>query len=83
MQAKLIAFLVLLIPVGILVYLSTYIVNEGSQAVITQIGKPVRFITEPGLYFRIPALQTVHTLEKRILPWDCLLYTSPSPRDRG
>lgn len=70
MQAKLIAFLVLLIPVGVLLYLSTYIVNEGSQAVITQIGKPVRFITEPGLYFRIPLLQTVHTLEKRILPWD-------------
>jgi membrane protease subunit HflC len=70
MQTKIIAFLLLLIPVGILLYLSTYIVNEGSQAVITQIGKPVRFISEPGLYFRIPFLQTVHTLEERILPWD-------------
>ena len=70
MQAKLVALLMLLIPVGILLYLSTYIVNEGSQAVVTQIGKPVRFITEPGLYMRIPFLQTVHALEKRILPWD-------------
>ena len=70
MQAKLLAFLTLLIPVGVLLYFSTYIVNEGSQAVITQIGKPVRFISEPGLYFRVPLLHTVHPLEKRILPWD-------------
>ena len=70
MKIKFIALLILMIPVAILLYLSTYIVNEGSQAVITQIGKPVRFISEPGLYFRIPLLQTVHTLEKRILPWD-------------
>ena len=70
MQAKLTAFLVLMIPVGILLYFSTYIVNEGSQVVITQFEKPVRFISEPGLYMRIPFLQTVHPLEKRILPWD-------------
>jgi len=70
MQAKLIAFIMLLIPVAVVLYFSTYIVNEGNQAVITQIGKPVRFISEPGLYFRIPFLQTVNTLEKRILPWD-------------
>ncbi|MDB4766984.1 protease modulator HflC [bacterium] len=70
MQAKLTAFLVLMIPVGILLYFSTYIVNEGSQVVITQFEKPVRFISQPGLYLRIPFLQTVHSLEKRILPWD-------------
>lgn len=70
MQTKITASLLLLIPLAILLYLSTYIVNEGSQAVITQIGKPVRFISDPGLYFRVPILQTEHVLEKRILPWD-------------
>jgi membrane protease subunit HflC len=38
--------------------------------VITQFGKPVAFVTEPGLKFRIPFIQSVHKLEKRLLPWD-------------
>lgn len=70
MKSKITASLVLMIPLAVLLYLSTYIVNEGTQAVITQIGKPVRFISDPGLYFRVPVFQTVHVLEKRILPWD-------------
>ncbi len=60
----------LLTLVGIAFYFMTYVVNEGKQAVITQFGKPVSFVTEPGLKFRIPLIQSVHKLEKRLLPWD-------------
>ena len=65
-----IIFVLILIPLMILLYLSTFIVPEGKQVVITQFDKPVNFISEPGLNFRIPLLQNVNTLEKRILPWD-------------
>ncbi|MFK7766987.1 MAG: protease modulator HflC [Mariniblastus sp.] len=70
MNAKLtfVAFLVGLAAMAI--YTSTYVVNEGKQVVITQFGKPVNFVTEPGLNFRIPLIQSVHRLEKRLLPWD-------------
>ena len=61
---------ILLVLAGAVFYFMTYIVNEGKQAVITQFGRPVSFITTPGLKFRIPLVQSVHKLEKRLLPWD-------------
>ena len=84
MSAKLTFAAILAGLFAIAIYFTTYVVNEGKQAVITQFGKPVSFVTEPGLNFRIPLIQSVHRLEKRLLPWDgaCLLYTSPSPRDQ-
>ena len=70
MLSRIIAFICILIPLTIVLYLSTFIVPEGKQVVITQFDKPVSFISEPGLNFKIPLLQIVNTLEKRILPWD-------------
>ena len=49
---------------------SAYVVEEGKQAVVTQFGKPVGYVTEAGLRFRVPFVQEVHLLEKRLLPWD-------------
>jgi len=69
-STRITAGLCLLIPIGFLFYLMTYIVQEGEQAVITQFGKPVNFVVEPGLKFRIPLVQSVQRLEKRLLPWD-------------
>ena len=70
MNARITAILVLLIPVVIIAYLMTYLIHEGEQAVITQFGKPVAYVTDPGLKFRIPFVQSVQRLEKRLLPWD-------------
>ncbi|MDB4778049.1 protease modulator HflC [bacterium] len=61
----------LLVVIGVVVFLSTsYIVTEGKQVVITQFGRPVSFETEPGLKFKIPFVQSVYVLEKKLLPWD-------------
>ena len=70
MIARITTILFLLIPIGFLLYLSTYVVKEGEQAVITQFGKPVAYVTDPGLKFRIPVVQSVQRMEKRLLPWD-------------
>jgi modulator of FtsH protease HflC len=58
--------------VGILVIsLSVYTVDQTEQAIITQFGEPVgEPITEPGLHFKVPFVQTVNTLDKRFLEWD-------------
>lgn len=70
MTSRIVTVLFLLIPIAVIAYLTTYVVKEGEQAVITQFGKPVAYVNEPGLNFRIPLVQSVQTLEKRILPWD-------------
>ena len=67
---KLVFAAIMLIVACVAFYFMTYVVEEGKQAVITQFGKPVSFVTEPGLKFRIPLVQAVHKLEKRLLPWD-------------
>src|ERR1700674_2862729 len=50
---------------------SFYTVNQTEQVIITQFGKPVGDpITEPGLHFKVPFVQSVNSLEKRFLEWD-------------
>ncbi len=48
-----------------------YIVDETQQVVVTQFGEPIGApITQAGLHFKIPFVQTVNYFEKRILEWD-------------
>ncbi len=48
-----------------------YVLPEGSQAVITQFGRPVgQPVTDAGLHFKMPFVQQVTYFEKRILIWD-------------
>jgi len=65
-----IAGLLLIVILGIVCMSSMYTIQEGKQAVITQFGKPVGEVTEAGLYFKVPFIQDVNRLEKRLLPWD-------------
>lgn len=47
-----------------------YILDITEQAVITQMGKPVRVVTEPGLKVKIPIIQKVIVLSKKLLEYD-------------
>ncbi len=47
-----------------------YIVNEGSQVVITRFGSIVNTHTDAGLYFKIPFLDKVTTYPKLVLSLD-------------
>jgi membrane protease subunit HflC len=50
---------------------SLYTVKEWDQVLITQFGKPVgEPEAEAGLHFKIPFIQDVNRIEKRILEWD-------------
>ncbi|MEO7313990.1 MAG: protease modulator HflC [Ginsengibacter sp.] len=50
---------------------SLYIVNEREQVVITQFGKPVgEAVTQAGIQFKVPFIQTVNVFEKRYMEWD-------------
>ena len=51
-------------------FLSIFIVKEVNQAIVLQFGDPKRILTKPGLNFKIPFIQNVVFLDKRILNLD-------------
>jgi membrane protease subunit HflC len=60
----------LLAIIGAAVFFSVFIVKEVNQAIVLQFGDPKRIITNPGLNFKIPFIQNVVYLDKRILNLD-------------
>ena len=60
----------LIAAIGALVFFSVFIVKEVNQAIVLQFGDPKRIILEPGLNFKIPFIQNVVFLDKRILNLD-------------
>lgn len=50
--------------------LATFVVPQWEQAVVLQLGEPKRTIREPGLYFKLPFIQTVEYSDKRLLDYD-------------
>jgi len=63
--------LVLLVLGGIVASEALYTVDETERVIITQFGKPVgEIINEAGLKVKVPFIQTVNRIEKRILVWD-------------
>jgi membrane protease subunit HflC len=64
-----------LIALGLLLLVGlfsiSYTVSETEQVILTQFGKPVgEPITDAGLHFKMPWIQEVNRVEKRILDWD-------------
>ncbi len=65
------AGLVLLVIATLVLSSSAYTVSEIEQVIITQFGKPVGApVTAAGLKFKLPFIQVVNPIDKRILEWD-------------
>ncbi len=57
--------------VAFLGFTAAYTVSEMEQVIITQFGKPVGDpVADAGLHFKLPFIQEVTRIEKRILAWD-------------
>ncbi len=70
MNAKLVSLLVVL-GIGLFVgFGSMYQVDEREQVIVVQFGEPKRTVTEPGLHFKVPFMEQVIYLEKRIMSLD-------------
>ena len=59
-----------LVLAGFVAYLSFFTVKEINQAIVLQFGDPKRVIAEPGLQVKIPFIQNVVFLDRRILGLD-------------
>ena len=60
----------ILVVAGIAVYLSLFVVKEINQAIVLQFGDPKKIISEPGLQVKIPFIQNVVFIDRRILSLD-------------
>jgi modulator of FtsH protease HflC len=58
---------VVLIAAAILAYSSMFTVYETQQALVVRLGQPVRGIIRPGLNFKVPLIDSVIMIDKRIL----------------
>ncbi|ARC94510.1 HflC protein [Vibrio coralliilyticus] len=53
------------------VYNALYTVSEVQQVIITQFGKPIgKPIVDAGLKIKVPYIQEINTIDKRVLEWD-------------
>ena len=59
--------LILLFAVIIVGYSSVFTVAQTEQVLVVRLGEPVRVVTEPGLNFKAPFIDTVISIDKRIL----------------
>ena len=63
----------LLVVVGGLFVLGAsplFIVDITQNAIVVELGKPKRNLTEPGLYVKVPFIQEVTYFDKRLLDYD-------------
>ena len=64
----------ILIPIvvvlGLIAYNGLFVVQEVSQAIVLQFGDPKKIITKPGLNYKIPFIQNVVFLDRRVLNLD-------------
>ena len=60
----------LVIAIFVLGFFSIFVVKEINQAIVLQFGDPKKIVLKPGLNFKIPFIQNVVFLDKRILNLD-------------
>jgi len=56
--------------IAIIMFQSAFVVKEINQAIVLQFGNPKKIITEAGLKFKLPFIQNVVFIDKRILNLD-------------
>ncbi|NGX94332.1 MAG: protease modulator HflC [Candidatus Afipia apatlaquensis] len=64
--AGIVSLFILLVAV-VVGYSSLFTVSETQQVLLVRLGEPVRVVTTPGLNFKVPFIDTVISIDKRIL----------------
>ena len=71
MKKPLLTFFGLIILVaGVTAYGALFTVHQTQQALILQLGNPIRTVPEPGLHFKLPFIQNIEFYDSRILDLD-------------
>lgn len=69
MKTGVLGIAALLVGLALLVvgYSSVFTVGQTEQVLLVRLGEPVRVVTEPGLHFKAPFVDSVIEIDKRIL----------------
>jgi len=59
-----------IVLIGIIMFQAAFVVKEIDQAIVLQFGNPKKIITDAGLKFKLPFIQNVVFIDKRILNLD-------------
>jgi membrane protease subunit HflC len=70
MNKKLIGIFIIVVIIALALTTSLFTVDETEQAIVTQLGKFIREVKEPGLHFKIPLIQKEHKFEARVMEYD-------------
>ena len=62
--------LVILVILAIVGYSSLFVVDQTQQALVLRFGDPVRVVSQPGLYAKVPLVDNVVMIDKRLLDID-------------
>ena len=60
----------IMVAAGITAYSSLFTVHQTQQALILQLGNPIRMVSEAGLSYKLPFIQNVEYYDRRILDLD-------------
>lgn len=70
MNKKLVGMIVIVVIIVVVLSASLFTIDETEQAIVTQLGKFVKAVKQPGLHFKIPLIQAVHKFEARVMEYD-------------
>ena len=70
MNGKVIVVIAVIVITAAVLPASLFTVDETEQVIVTQLGRFVKEVKQPGLHFKIPLIQTVHRFEARVLEYD-------------
>jgi len=65
-----IALLIASVIIGLIIVLNVHTVQEDEIVFVKTFGKIIRVIDKPGLYFRVPIINTTSTISKKILYYE-------------
>lgn len=69
-QGLVIALIAVFIGLVVLGVSPLFVVDVTQTAIVVELGKPVRTVTDPGLYVKVPLVQEVTYFDKRLLDYD-------------
>ncbi len=70
MNKKLIVGILIIVIIAVGLSTSLFTIDETEQAIVTQLGKFIREVKQPGLHFKIPLIQREHKFEARVMEYD-------------
>ncbi len=67
---KKLACLLLILIIALIFILNSLIINEDEIVIIRSLGKIIKVINKPGLYFKVPFINTTSILSKKIIHYN-------------